>query len=124
MEENDIFMKARAGDKKAREQFIEENIGLISAEEVVLAGGAYKKNNTSYFLYNSSVPNYYWTLSPAYYDPTQKNGNVFVVDKNGAPTDWTRNLLTNNYYLRPIITINGNFEMSGDGTINNPYQYK
>lgn len=35
-----------------------------------------------------------------------------------------RNLLTNNYYLRPIITINGNFEMSGDGTINNPYQYK
>lgn len=103
---------------------IEENIGLISAEEVVLAGGAYKKNNTSYFLYNSSVPNYYWTLSPAYYDPTQKNGNVFVVDKNGAPTDWTRNLLTNNYCLRPIITINGNFEMSGDGTINNPYQYK
>lgn len=102
----------------------QENIGLISAEEVVLAGGAYKKNNTSYFLYNSSIDNYYWTLSPAYYDPTHKNGNVFIVDKNGAPTDWTRNLLTNSYYIRPVITINGNFEMTGDGTINNPYQYK
>ena len=52
---------------------IEENIGLISAEEVVLAGGAYKKSNTAYFLYNSSIPDYYWTLSPAYYDPTHKN---------------------------------------------------
>ena len=103
---------------------IEENIGLISAEEVVLAGGAYKKNNTSYFLYNSSIPDYYWTLSPAYYDPTHKNGNVFIVDKNGSPTDWTRNLLTNSYYIRPVITINGNFEMIGDGTVNNPYHYK
>ena len=102
----------------------QENIGLISAEEVVLAGGAYKKNNTSYFLYNSSIDNYYWTLSPAYYDPTHKNGNVFIVYKSGAPTDWTRNLLTNSYYIRPVITINGNFEMTGDGTINNPYQYK
>ena len=103
---------------------IEENIGLISAEEIVLAGGAYKKNNTSYFLYNSNIDNYYWTLSPAYYDPTHKNGNVFIVDKNGAPTDWTRNLLTNNYYIRPVITINSNFEMIGNGTINNPYTYK
>ena len=102
----------------------QENIGLISAEGVVLAGGAYKENSTSYFLYNSGIDNYYWTLSPAYYDPTYKNGNVFIVDKNGVPTDWTRNLLTNSYYIRPVITINGNFEMTGDETINNPYQYK
>lgn len=103
---------------------INENIGLISADEIVLAGGSYKKSNSSYFLYNSSIPDYYWTLSPAYYDPNQKNGNVFIVDKNGSITDWTRNLLTNDYYLRPVITINGNFEMIGDGTVNNPYTYK
>lgn len=106
------------------EYVFEDNIGLISAEEVVLAGGAYNQSNTSFFLYNSSISGYYWTLSPAYYDPTQKNGNVFVVSNTGLLTDWTSGLLTNSYYIRPVITINGNLEMSGDGTSSNPYQFK
>lgn len=100
------------------------NIGLISAEEIVIAGGSYEKDNTSYFLYNSSITNYYWTLSPAYYDPVLSNGNVFIVSNSGKVTDWTSGLLTNNYYLRPIITIDGNFEMTGTGTANDPYTYK
>lgn len=106
------------------EYIIEDDIGLVSAEEVVLAGGAYNVSNTSYFLYNSSISSYYWTLSPAYYDSSQSNANVFVVGSDGIITDWTANLLTNSYYLRPIITINGNFEMNGNGTKTKPYVYK
>ena len=94
------------------------NIGLISAEEVVLAGGAYRVANTSYYLYNSSA---LWTLSPGYYDSTQGNGGVFFVDTTGAVTDWSRSLLTASYALRPVITIDGNLELTGDGTLSNPY---
>lgn len=103
---------------------VEDNIGLISAEEVVLAGGAYNVSNTNYFLYNSAISSYYWTLSPAYYDSGQNNANVFAVGSNGLLTDWTANLLNNSYYLRPVITINGNLEMSGNGTRANPFVYK
>ncbi len=95
------------------------NIGLISAEEVVLAGSAYRATNTSYYLYNSSA---WWTLSPAYYDSTQANGGVFFVDTTGGVTDWSRSLLTASYALRPVITIDGNLELTGDGTLSNPYK--
>lgn len=102
---------------------IEENIGLISAEEVVWAGGKFVTSNTNYFLYNSSITSSYWTLSPAYYDPNLQNANVFIMNSDGTLTDWESGLLTNNFGIRPVITINGNFEMSGDGTKSNPYTY-
>ena len=96
------------------------NIGLISAEEVVLAGGAYRVAATSSYLYVSSSG--WWTLSPGYYDPTQGNGGVFFVDSSGALTDWSRSLLTASYGLRPVITINGNLALSGSGTLSDPYR--
>ena len=103
---------------------IEEDIGLISAEEVVWAGGKFVTSNTNFFLYNSSITSSYWTLSPAYYDPSQQNANVFIMNSNGTLTDWESGLLTNSFGIRPVITINGNLEMSGDGTKSNPYTYK
>lgn len=110
----------------------EENVGLISGEEYVLAGGAFEKNNTSFFLYNSSIysgissekgKDYFWTLSPAFHDEGRKNGGVMIVDDSGALRDWTFSLLLGNFGLRPVITIDGNYEMGGDGTKSNPYYY-
>ncbi len=94
------------------------NIGLISAEEVVLAGGSYYKENTSYFLYSKSS---WWTLSPGYVDTNQGNGGVFFVNSSGSVFDWSKSLLTASYGLRPVITIDGNLNFDGDGTLNNPY---
>ncbi len=63
----------------------EENVGLISGEEYVLAGGAFDKDNTSFFLYNSSIytsianekgKDYFWTLSPAFHDEGRSNGEL------------------------------------------------
>lgn len=109
---------------------IEEDVGLISAEEYVLAGGAFDKNNTSFFLYNSSIYNnkssskdYFWTLSPAFHDTSRANGNVMIVDEKGTLVDWSASLLRSNYILRPVITIDGDSVMTGDGTKDNPYTY-
>ncbi len=102
---------------------ITNKIGLISAEEVVLAGGAFRKDNTSYFLYNSDITTSWWSLSPAYYDSNQKNGMVFFIEKTGKLNDYVRDLTTSSYGLRPVITIDGNVSMQGDGTKSNPYMF-
>ncbi len=107
---------------------IEDDIGLISAEEYVLAGGAFDKNNKSFFLYNQSIysnasKDYFWTLSPAFHDTSRSNGDVMIVDESGALKDWSSSLLRSNYILRPVITIDGDSVMNGDGTKDNPYTY-
>lgn len=110
----------------------EENIGLISAEEYVLAGGAFEKENTSFYLYNSNIfdnsdkylySNYYWTLSPAFFDTTRKNGDMFISDSSGKLKDWTKELLEGSYLVKPVITISGDYEMEGTGSKDNPYKY-
>lgn len=104
---------------------ITENIGLISAEEMVMAGGAYRKSNSSYFLYNSSITTNYWTLSPAYWDNSIVHSvNVFIGLTDGGITDWVNgNMLTNSYALRPVITLNGTYKATGTGTKTDPYVY-
>lgn len=101
----------------------ESNIGLISGEEFVLAGGSFEKSNTSFFLYNSTINNSYWTLSPAFHDEGRKNGDVMIIDNKGALKDWSFNLVKENYNLRPVITIDGDYEMLGTGTKEDPYHY-
>ncbi len=101
----------------------ESKIGLISSEEYVLAGGSYNKSTDYFFLHNSSITNNWWTLSPSYYDENNKIGNVMMITTDSTLTDSTSTLLTSELGLRPVITINGNYEMSGDGTKSNPYRY-
>lgn len=38
-------------------------IGLITADEVVYAGGVYNKENKEYYLYNEDIDNLWWTGS-------------------------------------------------------------
>lgn len=105
------------------EYLFTSDIGLISAEEVVLAGGSFEKSNTSYFLYNPNIKSKFWTLSPAFYDTTRKNADVFMIGESGNLIDWTKNLLQEKFYLRPVITLNGDYDMHGEGTKDNPYTY-
>lgn len=99
-------------------------IGLISAEEFVLAGGAFEKENTNLFLYNPDINGFYWTLSPSFYDTARANGDVFIISATGTMKDYSIDLLSSNYIVRPVITINGSYEMKGDGTKDNPYRYE
>lgn len=108
---------------------IDSNIGLVSAEELVLAGASFDKENTKFFLYNpevnsSSYRNYFWTISPSFYDFTRKNGGVFMMGYNGKLIDWIGGLGNNLLGVRPVITIDGNYEMTGNGTKDNPYIYE
>ena len=104
------------------ENIISNKIGLMSTEEFMLAGGAYSQETMYFYLYNSAITNGWYTLSPVSYDNTNKIAKIFTIDKNGSLS--VTDGLTNELAIRPIITINGNIEMIGDGTKDNPYEIK
>ena len=103
------------GNKK-----LEYPVGLITADEVSMAGGVYHSdnssysNNSSYYLYTNQI---YWLGSPG---TSPSNGFVygFIVYSSGYI----------NYYgvgssngVRPVISLSSEAKLSGNGTYSNPY---
>ena len=87
-------------------------IGLITADEVAYAGGAYATNNTGYYLYTNSV---YWTMSPHSFDTDGFVGTFFVYSN----LHW--NGVSVSYGVRPVINLSPNVTISGTGTQTDPY---
>lgn len=99
-------------------------VGLLSADEYVFAGGAFRKSNTSFFLNDSGISTTWWTLSPAYYDPTLKTVGVFAAYADGSITDWPDgNTIKNSFGIRPVITVRGTDILNGSGTKTDPYRF-
>ena len=89
-------------------------VGLITADEVALAGGYYVKENYSYYLYASQQ---YWTLTP-YMVGSGGYASVFRVDNTGALLNDTPNYSLG---VRPVINLRSDIELTGTGTITDPY---
>lgn len=88
-------------------------IGLITADEVALAGGVFNINNPNYYLNNGEN---YFTMTPSEYYNYQ--AYIFSVNAYGALTS---SMPTNIIGVRPVIVLNKDLTVSGEGTINNPY---
>lgn len=96
---------------------LKEYIGLISVDEVMLAGGKANDSNESYYL---DADYQYWTISPSIFN---NNSNVYSVLKEGGLNKTTR--VTGIFYPRPVISIKSSVSYSsGDGTEANPYKIK
>ena len=89
-------------------------IGLITADEVMYAGGAIS-SNYGYYLYTG---NYYWTMSPSYFNATSSYARVFLVRSYGSFDSIGVN---NTWGVRPVINIASNVTITGSGTISDPY---
>lgn len=93
-------------------------IGLLSVDEIVLAGASGNKPNTSYYLYNSDIEGNYLTSSS--YSINSYNGVAMInVMSNGALGDGI--LITDPSNIRPVINIGTNAKIKGKGTIKDPY---
>jgi len=92
-------------------------IGLLTADEVALAG-ATDVNNQSFYLYNSEITTDYYTMTSG------KNVNgvyyPYIVTKEGALSVNTQGTLLRG--VRPVINIVKNVTVEGNGTIENPYK--
>ena len=94
-------------------------IGLISADEATFAGLYQKNVNTSTFLYNSSISSSYWTMSGS--QILEKNN---VVDAISIGKDGSLNYekkISTAMAVRPVISLDSNVGVLGDGTSGNPY---
>lgn len=93
-------------------------VGLLSVDEVVFAGAAGNRPNTSYYLYNKNIPGNYLTSS-SYFVNIDNNVSMMNVMSNGAVGEGI--LITNPSYVRPVINIGVEANIKGNGTIDNPY---
>ena len=90
-------------------------VGLITADEVVYAGGTYKQTNNSFYLNTDST---YWTLSPFEYDGD--SSRIFYVSE-GYLNDWHGSY--DAFGVRPVINLDAGVTIkSGNGTANSPYK--
>ena len=87
-------------------------IGLITADEIVLAGGR-SASNSSYYLYTGQD---YWSGSPAMFSGYVSA--VFRVDSLGRLNGPSVYIM---YGVRSTVSLSSDAKLSGDGTWNNPY---
>ena len=87
-------------------------IGLITADEIAMAGGVYGSNNSSYYLYTGQK---YWTMSPFNFIG---NAIVFYVYSNGSLSN---NNVPRANGVRPVINIASDVKVTGSGTSDDPY---
>ncbi|HIS18320.1 MAG TPA: hypothetical protein IAC02_06910 [Candidatus Coprovivens excrementavium] len=93
-------------------------IGLLSVDEVVLAGASGNVPNTSYYLYNKDIPGNYVTSSSYFINPSNNVAMVNIMS-NGAIGDGV--LVTNVSYIRPVIQVGISAKVKGNGTSDDPY---
>ena len=108
--ENDLFTESVAtkGNKA-----LTYPIGLITADEVVYAGGFGGSNNVSFYLYNGQN---YWTMTP-YSLWSNENAAVFITGDRGLGCFSVQM----DFGLRPVINLKADVTITGSGTQNDPY---
>lgn len=87
-------------------------IGLVTTDEVVLAGG-WSSNNYNYYLNNG---NYYWTMSPNAF-----NGN-YAYERNVRSSGYAGSSYVNGTGgARPVLNLSSDVLKNGNGTASDPY---
>lgn len=96
---------------------VNTKIGLLTADEVSMAGASTNENK-SFYLYNENIKTAYYLMTGAEY----KNGTYypFLVNTDGSIiTNTAGNLLRS---IRPVINIIKNAKITGNGSLEEPYE--
>ena len=89
-------------------------IGLITIDELEMAGNNWSERNTSYYLHTGA---YYWAGSPReFYGSSSANG--FLVDGDGR---LHRVNVTDSYGVRGVVSLSSESKLLGSGTYNDVY---
>ena len=88
-------------------------VGIITADEVAMAGGKLGSSNSSYYLYTNQ---YYWFGSPLNF----RSGfaNEFNLSSSGSLYSYS---VDSDYGARPVVSLSSKAKLSGSGTYSNPY---
>ena len=89
-------------------------VGLITADEIAMAGGLWNTNNSSYYLYTNR---YYWSGSPSSFD-SHGYANEFIVRSSGNLNIYS---LDSGAGFRAVVSLSSKAKLSGSGTYNDVY---
>ena len=92
---------------------LEYPVGLITADEIAMAGGKNGVSNGSYYLYTNQ---YQWSGSPYFFYLNVVYN--FLVDNSGA---LSYKSFDHSSGVRPVISLSSKAKLSGDGTYTKPY---
>ena len=88
-------------------------VGLITADEVAMAGGKWAIDNRSYYLYTNQ---YYWLGSPFHF--ISSSATEFIVYSSGS---LNITYVDDTYGARPVVSLSSKAKLSGNGTYSKPY---
>lgn len=97
---------------------INSKISMLTADEVEYAGALIGVGNNSYYLYNSSIVNPVWTMSPS--RGNQYEFYPYAISTTGSLDD--QSIGNQKRSIRPVINIRKDISVVGKGTIEEPYE--
>ena len=95
---------------------INSKVGLITADELALAGYAYAKNNTTTYLQENATDTYWWSLSPGRF----YGGNAHVWGVGGSGGFGSIGV-DDAGGVRPSISLKSTTNVTGEGTSDSPF---
>jgi len=90
-------------------------VGLITADEVAMAGGNSKIGNITYYLYTNQD---YWSGSPDSFDSYYTSTTGFRVTSSGNLGAFS---VSSTDGARPVVSLSSKAKLSGNGTYSKPY---
>ena len=96
---------------------INSKVGLITADELALAGYAYNISNTTTYLQENATDTYWWSLSPNGFN----GGYAFVWFVIGSSGYFGSNFVDSTIGVRPSISLKSTTNITGEGTSSTPY---
>ena len=96
---------------------ISSKVGLLTADDAVMAGAS-AGENTSYYLYIDGLQASWWTMTP-----NKRENNVMSYMALSTNGSLIRDVdETSSIFLRPVITLSRKTQVTGSGTLDDPYQ--
>ncbi|MDE5539473.1 MAG: hypothetical protein K2J20_03190, partial [Bacilli bacterium] len=111
--DNDLFTVSTANHGNKSMTY---PIGVITADEVSMAGGVVNKNNTSYYLYRGGGES--WTMSPRDYGQFSDTIIMLYLSETGS---LGVGIATTEIGMRPVINLKAGSNITGSGTGTDPY---
>ena len=96
---------------------INSKVGLITADELALAGYAYGLQNSTTYLQENATDTYWWSLSPNYFN----GGGAYVWIVYGSSGYFGNNIVDGSNGVRPSISLKSTTNVTGEGTSSTPY---
>ncbi len=116
----DRIYVSNAASLNCQEGIYVGKVGLLSIDEVIYAGASKDGTNNSYYLYNPSILNNWWTMSSSKVNIQSNNVNNYLITSGGGID--LEGKLNSSYGIRPVISLDKSVKVSGAGTLENPYE--